>query len=249
MNLIYQSLFPASLLPWVIIALFHFFHGYISLCVILILHISTHAIVIHHKPFLDIDMISWNRFLHMQRLALWLTYSFRNHWNQHFLAMVLFIFITLNFKMMKQCEKDITSEVIHTVCVLTYCSTATVFPIVIGLTCIIIYYYQKKPLKIHWEIKNETEMYFNLRIVYNYMFAFIEWYASDMNAMSLLLLIFVIVLFNATVYSQIPVEHVKGQGEWFDARSLPCDYPYPLNISDAMDRCNTAKKLFKSHEI
>lgn len=249
MNTLYQALFPASLLPWAIIALFHFFNGYISLCVILLLHLSTHAIVILHKPVLNMDMVTWNRLLHMQRMALWTTYSFRNHWNQHFLSLILFLFIILNLKVLKRCERDITSEVLHTVCVLSYCSTTSFIPVLVGLGCIALYYFQKKPIKIHWQVQNEIEMYFNLRIAYNYLFAFIEWYASDMNAMSLLIILFVVALFNGAVYTQVPRQADKDHGEWFDAKSLPKDYPYPLNISDATAMCNTAKKLFKSHEI
>lgn len=249
MNLVYQALFPASLLPLVIIALFHFFNGYISLCVILLLHLGTHGVIILHKPVLNTDMVSWNRLLHMQRMALWTTYSFRNHWNQHFLSLVLFLFVIFNLKMLKRCERDITSEVLHTVCVLSYCSTASYIPVIVSFACIVLYYYQKKPIQIHWEIQNEVHLYFNLRIAYNYLFAFIEWYSSDMNTMSLLTIIFIVSLFNGAVYSQIPHESEKAHGEWFDERSLPPDYPYPLNIKDASDMCNIAKKLFKSHEI
>jgi len=247
MNLLYQSLFPASLLPWFIIALFHFFHGYISLCLILTLHLSTHAVVILHRPLLDMDMIQWNKFLQLQRLALWVTYSFRNHWDQHFLSLILFVCISLNFKLIR--ERNIASEVIHTMCVLTYCSTAPLAPIVASMGCIVLYYYQKKPMKIQWQITNEVETYFNLRIGYNYTFAFIEWYLSGMSSASIILLLFVTVLFNVTVFTQIPDERKEGRSEWFDAMKLPNDYPYPLDISDAMERCNTAKKLFKSHQI
>ena len=70
-----------------------------------------------------------------------------------------------------------------------------------------------------------------------------------MTSGSIILLVFVILLFNVTVFSQIPEEREEGRSEWFDAFNLPNDYPYPLNISDAMERCNTAKKLFKSHQI
>lgn len=250
MNLIYQSLFPASLLPWFIISLFYFFHGYISLCLLLSIHLGTHAVVILHRPLLKMDMFQWNKFLHMQRLALWLTYSFRNYWNQHFLSLVFFVCLTVNMKLLRKYEKTVTSEVIHAVCVLAYCSTTTAFPMIAGLVCSILYYYQKKPMKIHWEIKNDVQTYFNLRIGYNYVFAFVEWYHSDMSPTSLYMILFVTLFFNATVFSQIPEEtNEKGTGEWFDALNLPEDYPYPLNISDAVERCNTAKKLFKSHDI
>ena len=246
MNLLYQTLFPASLLPWVIMCLFYLLHGYISLFLILLVHIATNGVVILHRPIFKLDMQEWSRILHMQRIALWLTYTFRNQWNQHFFSLLVFLSVTLNLKLMKRAEKDITSEIIHTLFALTYCSTAHVIPVFVALCCVVIYYFIMKPVR-GWSEQDQIKLYFHLRMGYNYLFAFIEWYSSDMNKLSCVMIIVVSVIFNVIVFSQLPDD--LSTEHWYDIKLLPPDYPYPLNVDDAKEQCPTAKKLFKSHEL
>ena len=134
MNLVYQSLFPASLLPWFILCLSYLVKGYISLFLVLAIHICTQATVILHLPGLKMSMVEWNRILHLQRLALWITYAFRNQWNQHFISLFLFSVIGfLNKIIVKKYGEKVMNLSLHALFVLTFCSTRQTIPTYTGI--------------------------------------------------------------------------------------------------------------------
>ena len=245
MNLLYQTLFPASLLPWCIISLFYFIHGYFFAFLMTAFHLGTHAMVILHKPW-KMDIVKWNRLLHLQRLALWIIYAFRNQWNQHGLSLFIFIMIGLNLKLMRTATK-LYSPIIHLLCVLTFCSTASLFQFIISLGALGMYFFMMQPIAIQWETQVSIENYFLARMGYNYISAIAEWSVSDMNVISLPFIVFVCIIFNTCVYYNVPRD-TKKQDEWYVPKDLPEGYPYPLNIKDANEQCNITRKLFKSHD-
>ncbi len=247
MNLFYQSLFPASLLPWFILCLFYLVNGHIFLFLILALHIGTCAMVILHLPGLKMSMVEWNRLVHLQRLGLWLTYAFRNQWNQQFIAFILFLSLGMNTPLLRKYGDKITSTTIHALFVMAFCSNARLFQFIVAAVCSLIYYYIKKPLTMQWDMHIRMKQYYIVRMAYSYVFSILEWSASDMNYTSLFVIIFVSVVFNACVLFNTPKQ--ENEPEWYVPKQLPDDYPYPLNIKDAIERCNIAKKLFKSHEL
>lgn len=249
MNVVYQSLFPASLLPWFILCLSYLVKGYISLFLVLAIHICTQATVILHLPGLKMSMVEWNRILHLQRLALWITYAFRNQWNQHFISLFLFSVIGLNKIIVKKYGEKVMNLSLHALFVLTFCSTARPFQLILAFACMAAFYYMKLPLKVQWDMHDRMRQYFLVRIAYNYLFSVVEWSVSGLNFTSLFVMVFVSVVFNACVFFNTPKQENEPKDEWYVPKSLPEDYPYPLNIKDAIERCNTAKKLFKSHEL
>lgn len=249
MNLLYQSLYPATLLPWFILCLFYLVKGYICYFILLAVHIGTHATVMLHLPGLNMSMVEWNRILHLQRLALWFTYAIRNQWNQQFIAFIVFTCIGLNVAIVKRYGKHITNMPVHVLFVLTFCSSASLFQLLISSICLALFYYIKKPLKVQWDMHDRMREYYVVRMAYTYTFSIIEWSVSGMNTMSFFVIVLASIIFNASVFFNTPKENKESKDEWYVPRSLPEDYPYPLNIKDAIERCNIAKKLFKSHEL
>jgi len=242
MNILYQSLFPASLLPSCIVCLFYFVHGHWFPFVVLTTHITTQVIVIYHKP-VKFDIITWNRYLNLQRIFLWVSYAMRN-WFPSYTCLVFFLF--LHPTMLKKYDK-LKTPTIHSFALLMFCSTASFFQIFIASLSCTAYLLVNKPLAIQWEDKKNIELYFQSRMLYNYLIAIAEWSVSTMDYKSLPLLIIACIVFNLSVFY-----NVRGQSnkeEWYEPVNLPEDYPYPLNIKDALDRCNLAKKLFKCHSI
>lgn len=243
MNLLYQTLFPASLLPRAILALFYLVHGYIPLFLISAIHIATHVVVIVHEPVKPLTMERWNRLLQLQRLVLWFIYALRPY---PIISLIIFLTIGINVKLTE--SDKVTSNIIHAFLVLNFCSTASISQCFVALSCLLIYHVIKLPVNNQWNMRQQIEKYFQIRMAYNYMFAIVEWSVSDMNFLSLPFIIFVCVLFNACVFFNIPEDN-SVQDEWYQPKQMTADYPYPLNIKDAMERCNVAKKLFKSHEL
>ena len=93
------------------------------------------------------------------------------------------------------------------------------------------------------------KLYFNIRLVYDYIFFLVEWSVSDMNTRSLPVIILVCIVLNGAIFLNLPEQYDDMKDEWYIPKTLPENYPYPLNIKDAVERCNIAKKLFKSHEL
>ena len=93
------------------------------------------------------------------------------------------------------------------------------------------------------------KMYFNIRLAYDYLFFLAEWSVSDMNTRSLPVIILVCTILNVAIFLNLPEQFDNMKDEWYMPTRLPENYPYPLNIKDAVERCNIAKKLFKSHEL
>ena len=78
MNLLYQNLYPAALLPWFIMALLELFKGSFFIFLVIMYHTFTQLIVMLHLPGLELSMVEWNRLLHVQRICLLITYGLRN---------------------------------------------------------------------------------------------------------------------------------------------------------------------------
>ncbi len=249
MNLLYQSIFPASLLPWCILALFHLIKMNVFAFLILIIHIGTKAVVMFHIPGLNMGMVRWNRLLHLQRLSLWLVYAIRCHTNQPFITFLVFLFVGTNTKILERFKSKTMSATIHTFMVLTFCSSTSLLPCVIALGCAAIYYYIRQDLKIQWEMHDTMKMYFNIRLAYDYLFFLAGWSVSDMNTRSLPVILLACIVLNVAIFLNLPEHCDNMKDEWYTPTRLPENYPYPLNIKDAVERCNIAKKLFKSHEL
>lgn len=249
MNLLYQSIFPASLLPWCILALFQLIKMNVFAFLILAIHIATKTVIIFHIPGLKMGMVRWNRLLHLQRLSLWLVYAMRCHFNQPFLTFLVFLLVGTNTKILERFKAKTMSTTIHTLMVLTFCSSTGVLPGIAALMCAVIYYYIQKGMKIQWEMHDTLKMYFNIRLAYDYMFFIAEWSVSDMNTRSLPVICVVCLVLNGAILLNLPEQYDDMKDEWYVPKHLPENYPYPLNIKDAVERCNIAKKLFKSHEL
>lgn len=238
MNKCFQSLFPISLLPWCILCLHYLTQG--SVYTILIGHVATNAAVILHYPLMEFNMIDMNRWLHVQRLSIWILMAYRNEYDTYGIFILL---LSLNIKMVKW--DKCTSESIHLACVLCFCSTAGFFQCMVALLCVGIYHKMQEPLMAQWESKQKIKEYYSYRMAYNYMFALLEWSVSSMNTSSIISMIGSCFIFNTMVLYSVENE----EEEWFIPKMVPKDYPLPLNIKDAKTRCNIANKVFKSNEM
>lgn len=244
MNLLYQNLYPAALLPWFIMALLELFKGSFFICLVLLYHIFTQLIVMLHLPGLELSMVEWNRLLHVQRIGLLITYGLRNY---GLTGLFSLFFMAATVPLYK--VERITTVTIHTTALMAFASTSSVFGIFISLIIGILFTKMKSNMKINWDMNEELKLYFDQRIAYNYLFCLLEWSVSDTNWVSLLLIVMVCCIFNVVIYFQTPIEIDNRQDAWFNPKAMPQDYPYPLNINDAISKCNVAKKVFKPHEL
>lgn len=247
MNVLYQNLYPAALLPWLIMALLQLFKGSFFIFLVIMYHIFTQVIVMLHLPGLDMSMVDWNRLLHVQRLCLLFTYGLRNLLSTSSAALFTVFFMAITFPLYK--VDRVTSVVVHTTVLMAFASTSSVFGIFISMIIGILFMKMNTNMKINWDMNDELKLYFDQRIAYNYLFCILEWTVSEMNVLSLILIVLVCCVFNVVIYFQTPIEVDNRQDAWFNPKSIPEDYPYPLNIKDAISKCNVAKKVFKPHEL
>lgn len=245
MNLLYQNLYPAALLPWFIMALLELFKGSFFIFLVIMYHTFTQLIVMLHLPGLELSMVEWNRLLHVQRICLLISYGLRNQGLSGGYPDVFFMAISMPLYKVER----ITSATIHTTALMAFASTSSVFGIFISMIIGVLFTKMKSNMKINWDMNEELKLYFDQRIAYNYLFCLLEWSVSGTNWVSLLLIVMVSCIFNVVIYFQTPIEIDNRQDAWFNPKAMPQDYPYPLNINDAISKCNVAKKVFKPHEL
>ena len=88
-----------------------------------------------------------------------------------------------------------------------------------------------------------VEQYFHIRMIKNYLLAFLFWMNTSMSMVSLPLIISVNLIYYFMVERDKPIER-----EYF-INEIPNIYPIPLDIKDAVLHCKTAKTLFKKQAI
>ena len=91
--------------------------------------------------------------------------------------------------------------------------------------------------------KNNIKMYFYIRMLKNYILAFLIWLNSPLTIISLPIIIILNIIYYYMVEEDEPIEL-----EYF-INEIPTIYPIPLDIKDAIKHCNTAKTLFKKQVI
>ena len=88
-----------------------------------------------------------------------------------------------------------------------------------------------------------VEQYFYIRMIKNFLLAFLFWLNTSMSIVSLPMIISVNLIYYFMVEPDKPIER-----EYF-INEIPNIYPIPLDIKDAVKHCKTAKTLFKKQAI
>ncbi len=252
MNSFFQLLYPASLLPWIIIALYHLLNGSILTFILVSIHIVTHMVIVLHVPVLKSNIINWNRILHVERLVLVLTYGLRNisDYYSALFTVMLIISVLVFVKRMEPYRNKITSVVVHNIILMTFCSTASLFQILLAILCGVCHYYSNQKLTISWKINDSLTKYYTARIAFNYTMFMLEWSTTNLRWTSLLIILVLCLLFNVVVVHETPITNIDNTDDYLDPNiKVPQDYPYPLNIKEAKRHCEITKNLFKSHTL
>ena len=251
MNSLFQLLYPTSLLPWVIIALYQIIRGSVLSFLLISLHVVTHLIIVQHVPVLKSSMINWNRILHVQRIVLLIVYGLRNITTYYTLCtVILVIFVLLLIRRIEPYRNKVTSVVVYNIAIMAFCSTASLFQIVVAVGCGVCHYYTTKPLQLSWHINDSLAKYFTAKIVHNYVFFILEWSTTKLQWSSLPIILILCGIFNGMIVHQTPITNIDNTDDYLDPNlKVPDDYPYPLNIKEAKRHCNITKNLFKSHTL
>ena len=91
--------------------------------------------------------------------------------------------------------------------------------------------------------RKNIEIYFYIRMIKNYILAFLIWLKSPLTFISLPIIIIINVIYYYMVEEDEPIDL-----EYF-IDQIPSVYPIPLDIKDAIKHCKTAKLLFKKQAI
>lgn len=251
MNSLFQLLYPTSLLPWVIIALYQIIRGSVLSFLLISLHIITHLIIVQHLPVLKSSMINWNRILHVQRIVLLIVYGLRNITTYYTLCtFILVIFVLLLIRRIEPYRSKVTSVVAYNIAIMAFCSTASLFQIIVAAGCGVCHYYSMKPLQISWKINDSLAKYFTAKIVHNYVFFILEWSTTKLQWSTLPIILILCAIFNGMIVHQTPITNIDNTDDYLDPNlKVPNDYPYPLNIKEAKRHCIITKNLFKSHTL
>ena len=77
-----------------------------------------------------------------------------------------------------------------------------------------------------------------------------EYSITKMNLWALVIILISVFVYNLYVCLTLSLDcEVKVSEFYMKVYDLPDKYPLPLDIRDAIENCNVAKKVFKTHEI
>ena len=111
----------------------------------------------------------------------------------------------------------------------------------------------------YWKNTNKLEdekkmisklwIYYIVKIIEIYLVFLLEWTSSPLKSSSIVIFILFPVIYSGWAYYSLEIEEENIKDYLFNMEKLPEGYPLPLNFKHSVDKCNVAKKVFKSHSL
>lgn len=256
MNKLYRVLFVGAYIPYAILLSYYITRFYFVYVFILLLYIASSYAVLVHKPFLDKGILAWVRAKRVCELLLLSSFSIRVYYKSQFLTFVLtavlvFVIIKVPKKFQHKCE--------HNALYVTICMVFLTNADIIGKMCttiqsvLILYERQARNVNsanFEFAIERRIRQYHTLKLLQVYMVMLMEITLTKMNAWAVLIIILSAILYSVYAYLTLSLKCEARVSEYYTRiNELPSTYPIPLDMKDAINNCELAKKLFKTHEI
>ena len=121
------------------------------------------------------------------------------------------------------------------------------------LSLLILYEEQARKINdasFEWAIEKRIQQYHTLKLLQIYMLFLMEYSITKMNMWALVIILVSVSLYSGYAHFTLPSEcEVKISEFYMKVYELPPKYPLPLDIKDAIQNCEVAKRVFKTHEI
>jgi hypothetical protein len=149
-------------------------------------------------------------------------------------------------------EKNIESPAVCVTIVLSYVTCANIVGQVAGVIFCLLTLYEPNAKNISFKCSVEDSLrhYYHVRMLRIYMIFLMEWSLTNLSIWALVIIVCTDAIFMLYAYLTLDAQIEAPVNEYYqNVNHLPSNYPIPLDIFDAIDKCEVAKSVFKSHDI
>ena len=256
MNKLFRVLFVGAYIPYAVLLSYYFTRFYIAYFLILSFYLSSCFCVLTHNQYLEKGILAWVRAKRVCELLLISSFSVRAYYKSQLLSIFAIIIGTIIVckvprRYQSKCEH---SAVYITLCMI-FLSNADILGKVCTLILSLLILYEEQARDINgasfeWAIEKRIQQYHTLKLLQIYMLFIMEYSITKMNMWALVIILISVTLYTAYACLTLSFEcEVKISEFYMKVYDLPKKYPLPLDIKNAIQNCEVAKRVFKTHQI
>ena len=256
MNKLFRVLFLGAYIPYAVLLSYYFTRFYISYFLVLCIYLASCFSVLIHKQYLDKGILAWVRAKRVCELLLLLSFSLRAYYKSQLLTTFGVIVGTIVVcKIPRKYQSKCENAAIYVTMCMIFLTNVDILGKVCTLLLSILILYEDQARKINdasfdWAIEERIRQYHTLKLLQIYMLFFMEYSITKINMWALLIILISVGMYNLYACLTLSFEcEVKVSEFYMKVDDLPTKYPLPLDIRSAIDNCEVAKRVFKTHEI
>jgi hypothetical protein len=256
MNKLFRVLTIGGHIPYAVLLSYYLTRLYLVYFCILSIYLASSYAVLTNKQYLNKGVLAWVRAKRVCELLLISSFSLRSYFkSQLFTILYVGLFTGLLIKTPRRYQ----GKCEHSALYVTVCMFFLTNADIMGKTCtillslLIMYEPQAKNVttsSFEFAIERRIKQYHTVKLLQIYMLFFMEYSVTTINMYALLIIIVSVSLFNAYAVMTLEQEaEVKVNEFYLKVNELPCNYPLPLDVREAINSCKVAEKVFKSYQI
>lgn len=256
MNKLYRVLFVGAYIPYAVLLSYYFTRFYIAYFLILALYLASCFSVLMHRTYLEKGVLAWVRAKRVCELLLISSFSVRAYYRSQLMSLACILVGTV---VVCKIPRRYQSKCEHSAVYVTMCMLFLTNADIVGKLCTLILslliLYEPQARKINdasfeWAIEKRIRQYHTLKLLQIYMLFLMEYSVTKMNMWALFIIIISVLLYSGYACLTLSMDcEVKVSEFYMKVYDLPDTYPLPLDIRDAINNCEVAKRVFKTHEI
>ncbi len=256
MNKLFRVLFVGAYIPYVILLSYYVTRLYVAYMLVLLLHLSSSYALLMHRPFLEKGVLAWARAKRVCELLLLASYSVRAHTKSQLLTLFVVASLTVAVtRIPKRYQYKCEHPAVYVTAAMVFLTQTDVLGkvAIIIQSALVLYEKQARDVSsasFEFAIERRLRQYHTLKLLQIYMIFLMEYTLTRMNMSALAIVLLCAGVFNAYACFTLPSCAEVKVGEYYPkVHELPERYPLPLDIRNAIESCEVARKVFKSHEI
>lgn len=254
MNKLLLILHTGVYLPWCMMMFIYLLHYELFHFLSAFLYIMFAGLKWSHMEHFHRPVMFWDRMFRLMEICLIIRLCVVNIFHIGWLGFATMMLTWTGVSKLSAPLKKIALEApIYCVCLLFFMSSTTSTThhvasiLLIGIS--IAYWKNKNSLEDEKKMISKLWIYYIVKIIEIYLVFLLEWTSSPLKSSSIVIFILFPVIYSGWAYYSLEIEEENIKDYLFNMEKLPEGYPLPLNFKHAVDKCNVAKKVFKSHSL
>lgn len=256
MNKLFRVLFLGAYIPYAVLLSYYFTRLYLAYFLILSIYLASCFCLLSHKPYLEKGVLAWTRAKRVCELLLVSSFSVRAYYRSQLFSIVgIIVGSILVCKVPRRYQSKCEHGAVYVTACMVFLTNADVLGKVCTLILSLLILYEDQARKINdasfeWAIEKRLQQYHTLKLLQIYMLFLMEYSITKMNMWALVIILVSVSIYTAYACFTLSFEcEVKISEFYMKVYELPDRYPLPLDIKDAIQNCEVARRVFKTHEI